>query len=133
MSGAVELLPCPFCGGPAQTPFENDGGLCTSCASEIEICAGFDILTPVSFWNTRAPDPRIAVLEAEVVRLRALLARTIPAGKVIGEFYDPPVPENEIVLECWLTWGTLRDIRAALNPAPSPQPPARRRRGDGDL
>ena len=80
---------------------------------------GMDVLLTGGDLAGIIPADRITELEAEVARLRALLARTIPAGRVIGEFYDPPVPENEIVLECWLTWGTLRDIRAALDPAPS--------------
>jgi hypothetical protein len=48
-----DLLPCPFCGGPAITPFLWNGTLKTSCGGDHE-CPGTDVMAPVAAWNRRA-------------------------------------------------------------------------------
>lgn len=131
MSGAVELLPCPFCGGPAQTPFMYDGTPHTSCAADFKDCAGFDVLAPVSFWNRRAPDPAVAALEAEVARLREALgsAKGFIEGNhaltgvcCCGDYvkdhsgYEGHGPVDSGFYAALLT---VEEIDRVLNPAPS--------------
>ena len=69
---SADLKPCPFCGAKAE--IERVGTLrhstiynCTDCGCRLETgeewAHGQD-------WNTRAPDPAVAVLEAEVRALK---------------------------------------------------------------
>jgi hypothetical protein len=51
---AEELLPCPFCGGPAKT-FNYDGALQATCHGSFKDCAGSDVVAPVAMWNRRTP------------------------------------------------------------------------------
>lgn len=68
MTDAPELLPCPFCGGAAEW-VDIESGDCFG-GSFIQ-CAACWACSPVEFgfkenltskWNTRVPDPRVAVL-----------------------------------------------------------------------
>lgn len=43
----------------------------------------------------------------------AVLLSLMP-GKLIGESYDPPVPDDELLKEFLFTWGKLRSARAAI-------------------
>lgn len=62
MSGAVKLLPCPLC--------RSDDIYCDH-ETNVACCNRCDNAAYLSLWNTRAPDPAVAALEAEVARLRA--------------------------------------------------------------
>ena len=53
MSEAVELEPCPFCGGKART-LEYNGTTQATCAVDGIECAGTDVLAPVAMWNRRS-------------------------------------------------------------------------------
>lgn len=67
MSGAVKLLGCPFCGGPAdRNKYDGTRFKCLACQADGPLADYSGI-----YWNTRAPDPAVAALEAEVARLRA--------------------------------------------------------------
>ena len=68
MNGAVELLPCPFCGSEniIAEPYGAEYFCCHNCEA-----SGPMSDTRGTLWNTRAPDPAVAALEAEVARLRA--------------------------------------------------------------
>ena len=58
-----ELKPCPFCGEDATQP--NRLYQSTLCKNpKCKICAV--VFTTVEQWNTRAPDPRVADLEAQL-------------------------------------------------------------------
>ena len=69
---SVDLLSCPFCGSVA-VHFDSEvwGADCRNCGAcgpePTNVSAGSTL------WNTRAPDPAVAVLEAEVARLREAL------------------------------------------------------------
>lgn len=70
----VELLPCPFCGGPAKfvpdhTVERCDEVRCQSCCFEI---SGFHHHDPKAAWNTRP-------LTAEIADLRAQLDEAMEA------------------------------------------------------
>lgn len=72
---SVDLLSCPFCGGEPILRDHDLWPMCSEC-----LCEGpgtSDLWSrkhAVTLWNTRAPDPAVAVLEAEVARLRGDLA-----------------------------------------------------------
>lgn len=51
-ANAGELLPCPFCGGPAKT-FPMNGATEAGCAADFKDCAGSDVVAPVAMWNRR--------------------------------------------------------------------------------
>lgn len=70
----MELLNCPFCGGPAIV-HGTDMVVCrdtVDCGAQIDLepLGKSDITEAKRQWNTRAPDQRIAELEAECERLR---------------------------------------------------------------
>ena len=74
---SVDLKPCPFCGAEAEiervgTPRHSTIYNCTYCGCRLE--TGEEWWDHGKDWNTRAPDPAVAVLEAEVARLRGDLA-----------------------------------------------------------
>lgn len=70
----MSLEPCPFCGGEAE--WRDDPGVCDVpfglVVAHKDHCflnhIAFEEADIISAWNTRAPDPRIAALEAEVAR-----------------------------------------------------------------
>ena len=84
MADDVTLLPCPFCGAPAELGVREwpggakdywvwcsrysatDSGGCFAMTREHQ-----DPDNAIAAWNTRVPDPRIAALEAEVAALKA--------------------------------------------------------------
>lgn len=68
MSGAVELLACPFCGH--ETPTQDECAGCNYLLCEVCQATGPMDDENGTLWNTRAPDPAVAGLEAEVERLR---------------------------------------------------------------
>lgn len=76
----MSLEPCPFCGGEAE--WRDDHGVCDVPFGLVVAHEKHCFLNHIAFeeadiiaaWNTRAPDPRIATLEAEVARLREALS-----------------------------------------------------------
>ena len=77
-----ELKPCPFCGGtdigmtycqPYSLDIPYDIFGCKNCGANFYAKAT-SIEQSGRTWNTRAPDPRIAELEAEVDRCKAIIA-----------------------------------------------------------
>lgn len=111
MSGAVKLLPCPFCrskdidhkyvGHIASRFFLR--GNCRDCGA-----SGPMDDPDGTLWNTRVPDPAVAVLEAEVARLREMLSE--------ARFYVTDALE---AYEHTDGRDLLNRIDATLNPAPS--------------
>ena len=102
---SVSLKPCPWCGS---SDIDADHGawgvICNQCHATGPGRCHHD----TSYWNTRTPDPAVAVLEAEVARLRDAL-RMIELRSV-GILVPQHVGE------------TIRHIAgSALNPAPSVQ------------
>lgn len=72
MSDVEELRPCPFCGGAASVITDHETATAYVMCETCDACGGRRE-TPanaIAAWNTRAPDPRIAELEAEVARLK---------------------------------------------------------------
>ncbi len=55
-----KLLPCPFCGGEAQTTvfLSNYMVACTACPASIFPCKGMTKEEAVKAWNRRAKDGR---------------------------------------------------------------------------
>lgn len=58
-------------------------------------------------------DKANAALIAAAPELLAVLQSLMP-GTLIGESYDPPVPDDELLKEFLFTWGKLRAARAAI-------------------
>jgi hypothetical protein len=71
------LKPCPFCGS-ANIKNEGQWGMfcqsCGTCGPDPKFGDG-----EPAFWNTRAPDPAVAVLQAEVERLRVAAQAVVDA------------------------------------------------------
>jgi len=83
MADDVTLLPCPFCGAPAELGVREwpggakdywvwcsrysatDSGGCFAMTREHQ-----DPDNAIAAWNTRVPDPRIADLEAQLTEAR---------------------------------------------------------------
>jgi len=63
-----ELKPCPFCNSTNIGTFDKVIW-CVDCYAEGP--SGRDEERCVTLWNTRAPDPAVTALQAEVARLRA--------------------------------------------------------------
>ena len=87
MADDVTLLPCPFCGAPAELGVREwpggakdywvwcsrysatDSGGCFAMTREHQ-----DPDNAIAAWNTRVPDPRIAAAQERVAELEAELA-----------------------------------------------------------
>lgn len=99
---AIELLPCPFCGGKSIQPHLDHCMICVNCGAEGELCD-----TPeraIAAWNRRAaPASEPAVDRDSGSRLFAWLSRAaicgIPAiqsaAKVMQDYYEGVGPEPE--------------------------------------
>ena len=72
---SADLRPCPFCGGEPILRDHDMWPMCSACQCEGPGTSfGMSRKRAITLWNTRAPDPAVAVLEAEVARLRGDLA-----------------------------------------------------------
>ncbi len=76
-----ELLPCPFCGGEAETTYHNGGWpdgcysvMCKNWKCPGKTSSGSKTVA-AGAWNTRSPD-----LAAEVIRLREALEYIVEHG-----------------------------------------------------
>ena len=70
MSG--DLRSCPFCGGEPILRDHDMWPMCSACQCEGPGTSfGISRKRAITLWNTRALDPAVAALEAEVARLRA--------------------------------------------------------------
>lgn len=108
-----ELLPCPFCGSVAEMQEGEKGQAgCFEFIYDVEcsecLCRTYYWKDTedeaITAWNTRAPDPRIAALEAERDALRSVVHQAIEwdgydaegqpavwldeARKALGETHD---------------------------------------------
>ena len=83
-----ELLPCPFCGKPAQRYMD------TKIGCKDSDCAGFLLSATPDEWNRRADDSRLAAAEGDVRRwgdsYAGWCAKMIAAGyKSFGHLDEP--------------------------------------------
>lgn len=121
-----DLKPCPFCGSDPVPEFyssEDGSGYATHC--QAEACPawpsvhGVDENEAITAWNTRAPDPRLAEVEAERDGLRAAL---LPDGDTkaayMGEFSfnitEYGDDGGEIARKIYVPWTTIKEIMAAI-------------------
>ena len=111
MSG--DLRSCPFCGSDDITaePYGAEYFCCRNCEAVGPISD-----TRGNLWNTRAPDPAVAALEAEVTRLRGLVKEAHCEGWFNA--YDAFLGNSEDNSTQPDDWWTS-SARATLNPAPS--------------
>ena len=78
---SVNLKPCPFCGGEPILRDHDMWPMCSACQCEGPGTSfGMSRKRAVTLWNTRTPDPAVAVLEAEVARLREALDGLLSAA-----------------------------------------------------
>lgn len=125
-----DLLPCPFCGGPAERvdieDGENAGGsciCCTRCNASSNVEFGFKE-NYVSNWNRRAPDTAaeargresVTVPNAAKVLLDACPNPIFDDLKpvMMGEFHQtyPFFDENgeEVTAKVNVSWTVTKDI-----------------------
>ena len=79
---SVDLLSCPFCGSDDVQSGGIWGVHCKTCgALGPDLSSRDEQVT----WNTRAPDPAVAVLEAEVARWKEIDAR-LSDNKALEDF-----------------------------------------------
>jgi Lar family restriction alleviation protein len=66
------LKSCPFCGGYAESHRPSDPHfafvMCDKCGANTSNSDTLPEQDCIDAWNTRAPDPRVATLEAELAR-----------------------------------------------------------------
>lgn len=90
------LKPCPFCGSKAEKPFFYVGAMRTGCGDKTGKCAWSSVYIPVEDWNTRAPDPAVAALQAEVERLRAFASSWAYYQSMLGAFGERDDKVNDL-------------------------------------
>lgn len=114
MSDIERLRACPFCGerpGVTILHYRNPESYrfqvgCDCGADGSEEAAEVEA---IAAWNTRAPDPRIAELETEVGRLRALQWMPDEFGRperalYLGGIFVGYVQELKPVRATWRAW-----------------------------
>ena len=72
MADDVTLLPCPFCGAPAEVyaPYKIIRCSNPDCLMEVRTMVNLREERRAEVWNTRVSDPRIAALEAQLAEAR---------------------------------------------------------------
>jgi hypothetical protein len=122
-----ELLPCPFCGGPAMPPRMWNGALETGCDGDHD-CPGSDVLVPVAAWNRRAlsaPSPVGPVTEV-VIEPDALVERIrqayVAGCEAVHENYQPDAEPD--FTEASYDYAASLDFTEDTRPAPTSPPQA---------
>lgn len=110
---ALELLPCPFCGGATKynqdVPHPFHYVWCDICG--IQTPAHSTKEPAIAAWNTRAPSPELARVTAERDRMREVLEAAAP---VVCSYCCPTVKKTG---DEWLHADLCRHVNAALSPA----------------
>ena len=72
MADDVTLLPCPFCGAPAEVyaPYKIIRCSNPDCLMEVRTMVNLREERRAEVWNTRVSDPRVAALEAQLADAR---------------------------------------------------------------
>ena len=111
---SVDLLSCPFCGSDDVQSGGIWGVHCKTCGALSPDLSSSDGQVT---WNTRAPDPAVAVLEAEVARLRELVEEAYGEGWDDGHDTDRTFVAvgYDVRSEDWRDSSAIKKI----NPAPS--------------
>jgi len=78
MADDVTLLPCPFCGAPAEVyaPYKIIRCSNPDCLMEVRTMVNLREERRAEVWNTRVSDPRIAALEAQLAAIKARRCET---------------------------------------------------------
>lgn len=82
--GGERLKSCPFCGSnpvPSAIPTGIPSVMCPSTGSD---CAIGRLITSVTAWNTRAPDPELTKAQARIKELESLLRDSLYFVERIG-------------------------------------------------
>lgn len=136
MSDETKLEPCPFCGGEIPEALVIEGstfrwrrvaGCCVdgpevrhdTMADDQEAAELGSKQRAIQAWNSRAPDPRIAELEAEVAGLREALLWVQRQSDYFstGMVVDRPGDGEIFVHGMKDAYGQGKDIIAAIDAA----------------